>query len=158
MPVPRGPSHYKWKGGKSPSKTSPHLMTRQDDHPFANRDGYVMTHRLIAEKALGRYLDPRNVVHHVDRNPINNANSNLVICEDQAYHALLHRRMRAYEACGNPNARKCWICGQWGMDVIEQGNSDCAHRACRNERDRPRNRMRMRRYRAALKQRKGAKS
>lgn len=63
----------------------------------------VEAHRLIAERAFGRRL-PRTVqVHHVDENHQNNANANLVICQDRAYHALLHMRTNVIRAGGNPN-------------------------------------------------------
>lgn len=56
-------------------------------------EGYKMEHVLLAEKALGRKLPEGAVVHHMDGNPSNNHQPfNLVICPDQAYHALLHKR------------------------------------------------------------------
>lgn len=45
-------------------------------------------------RVLGYALPRKAQVHHVDENPRNNANTNLVVCEDAAYHKLLHRRMR----------------------------------------------------------------
>jgi len=59
----------------------------------------VLAHRLRAERALGRPLPPGAVVHHADgsRSP----DAPLVICQDQAYHLLLHRRMRVKAAGGD---------------------------------------------------------
>lgn len=60
-------------------------------------------HRLIAEAALGKPLPAGAQVHHVDGDRGNNATTNLVICQDQKYHGLLHRRTRVVKAGGNPN-------------------------------------------------------
>lgn len=77
-----------------------------------NRRGYVRVrvngeskqeHAVVAERALGKPLPMRAVVHHVNENRRNNANSNLVICQDDTYHKLLHARARVVRAGGNPN-------------------------------------------------------
>ena len=62
------------------------------------RDGkrVISEHRLIAERVLGRRLKRNEVVHHVDLDPTNNVNSNLVIC-DQDYHLNVMHGMRALE-------------------------------------------------------------
>jgi len=65
--------------------------------------GYVMItvngkskleHIHKAELALGRKLPEGAQVHHLDNIPWNNENSNLVICPDREYHALLHKRAK----------------------------------------------------------------
>lgn len=69
-------------------------------------------HIIIAERALGRALPSGVEVHHFDENGLNNANSNLVICENRAYHAVLHARQRVVAACGDPNIHRiCMKCG-----------------------------------------------
>lgn len=67
------------------------------------------SHRLRAEKALGKPLPPKAVVHHADGSI--DVNAPLVICEDQSYHMLLHYRTRIVRAGGNPNTDKiCYRC------------------------------------------------
>jgi hypothetical protein len=69
---------------------------------------FVGIHRARAERALGKPLPPGAVVHHADGSMSDDAP--LVICQDTAYHGLLHRRMRVRAAGGNPNTDA--ICGR----------------------------------------------
>jgi len=103
------------------------------------RIGERSAHRVIVERALGRSLRGRELVHHVDENPLNNAHTNLVICPDDSYHHLLHRRTRAYRACGNANAYKCRHCKKWdlpgenGMVIYRRGDTHAVragHKLC----------------------------
>lgn len=48
------------------------------------------THRVVAEKILGRPLKKGEVVHHLDGNKRNNAPENLVVFSSQAEHAKWH--------------------------------------------------------------------
>lgn len=71
-------------------------------------------HVVIAERALGHDLPKGAVVHHVDGNTNNNANNNLLICQDQAYHALIHARARVLAAGGHPDVHKiCCYCKEY---------------------------------------------
>ncbi len=58
-------------------------------------------HRIRAERALGHPLPSSAVVHHADGSKHEDAPR--VICQDEAYHHLLHLRMRVKAAGGNPN-------------------------------------------------------
>jgi hypothetical protein len=73
----------------------------------------VGLHVAVAERALGKPLPRGAVVHHIDGDIQNNAPHNLVVCEDRAYHNLIHRRERAMQATGNPDALLCQVCGSY---------------------------------------------
>lgn len=83
------------------------------EHPQAQKQGYVLEHILIAENVLGKPLPPKAVIHHVDGDRQNNSPNNLVICEDNNYHKLLHQRMNALKFGGDKNMRKCIHCKKY---------------------------------------------
>jgi hypothetical protein len=51
-------------------------LIRMPEHPHAS-SGYVRQHRLVIEGQLGRYLDPAEVVAHINRFPSDNRPENL---------------------------------------------------------------------------------
>jgi hypothetical protein len=53
-------------------------------HPDATRKGYVLEHRLVMERELGRPLLRSETVRHKDGNPRNNAPANLVVVKSGA--------------------------------------------------------------------------
>lgn len=57
-----GKNHWHWKGGQL--KRSGYIFILNPKHPFCNMHGYVPRSRLVMEKHLGRYLTPKEVVHH----------------------------------------------------------------------------------------------
>ena len=140
-----GEASLGWKGGKSGDKI--YHAFRMPEHPHANAQGFVREHIFVAEKALGKSLPLGAVVHHADENRKNNANNNLVICQNHAYHKLLHRRMRALRGCGNPNWAKCKFCKEWDDPKnlwVWQGNHFAAHHnRCHNEYQRHKKQRRM---------------
>jgi hypothetical protein len=58
-------------------------------HSDANLNGYVKEHRLVVEASLGRHLTDSEVVHHKDRDRLNNSLNNLEVMT-QSEHARLH--------------------------------------------------------------------
>ena len=73
---------------------------------YAKSNGDKYVHHQKAEAALGRQLKSGEVVHHIDGNPGNNVNTNLVICPNQKYHLLLHSRQRILDKGGHPETDK----------------------------------------------------
>lgn len=90
-----GSAHPRWNGGKFvvKSRNKQYVLVSAYGHP-RNKKGRVFEHILKAEKALGKYLPVNAVIHHIDEDGLNNSNDNLVVCEDNAYHQLIHAKMR----------------------------------------------------------------
>lgn len=98
------------------------LIRRENGTGNINPAGYVdicldgrrkYEHIRVAEAALGKRLRAGAVVHHVNENRSDNRPSNLVICPDDVYHKLLHRRMKALAISGDANKLKCSICKKY---------------------------------------------
>jgi hypothetical protein len=110
--------------------------------PKPRHDGYVghnvsgktkLEHVLVAERAIGKPLPPGAQVHHWDGDRGNNAPRNLVVCPDQAYHRLIHRRMAAFEACGDPTWMPCRLCKRYdapGNLYVAPNSANAYHRTC----------------------------
>ena len=52
-----------WKGGVNKHPAG-YLKEQRKGHPLADRNGYVMQHRLVMEEVLGRQLEVHERVHH----------------------------------------------------------------------------------------------
>lgn len=78
--------HYNWKGGRSVRKDG-YVLVHVPSHPHCRKHApYVYEHRLVMEKAIGRYLLPEEVVHHRDGNPQNNEIENLQLFSENRLH------------------------------------------------------------------------
>ena len=86
-------------------------------HHRKNCRGRVMEHILVVESAMGKELKWPNRVHHINGDRSDNRNCNLVVCEDERYHRLLHTRAKSLKESGNVHNRKCKFCKQY--DKIE---------------------------------------
>lgn len=138
IPIRTGDRNPRWRGGRFVRMG--YVFILQPAHPRADHHGYVLEHLVIAERALGRTLPIEVEVHHVNEVRTENAGWNLVICEDGAYHKLLHRRTRAYRATGNVHARKCPFCKTFDVieNMVQATKKTFFHRLCRNAENRRR--------------------
>lgn len=136
---PCGPDNHNWRGG---------LVVDQDGYirERVAAESYKLAHHSVAERALGRPIPSGVVVHHVNEDRQDNRPGNLVICQDQSYHQLIHRRSRALRACGHAGWLLCRFCKQYedpaNMHVSRARPWQAHHRECeaRNQRERRRRR------------------
>ena len=98
-----------WKGGRIVDQDG-YILLKTPHHPHATAIGYVREHRLVAERHLGRFLLPSEVVHHVNGDKQDNRIENLEVFASNAEHL-------AHELAGR--------CPQWtpeGFAKIQKAN------------------------------------
>ena len=81
-----GHFNHKWIGGRRYFQG--YYMLYVPGHPSANRN-YVLEHRVIMEKHLGRFLKTEETVHHKNHNKSNNRLENLELMSREE-HCRMH--------------------------------------------------------------------
>lgn len=134
----KGKNHHIWNGGIY--KKNGYAYVLKKGHPKAIKGGYVRRSHLVAETILGKPLPSKAIVHHVSGIRNDDRPQNLVICENQKFHLLLHRREIALRKCGHANWRKCPFCKQYDdpNNLCIYSNGFVCHKECRNQYNRDR--------------------
>lgn len=83
---------HHWKGGVKIDRGR--VLIYSPNHPFRTKQGYVYEHRLVMEEHLGRYLTPKEIVHHIDFNKKNNRLDNLYLFSSDKEHRKYHNTIR----------------------------------------------------------------
>lgn len=116
------------------------------EHPDTTKSGWMMEHRFVMERLLGRRLSRIEVVHHRDRNGLNNDPENLELEADRGSHLAVEHcmegvsaRMAAYPRCscgartafGETVCWKCWsksqTCPTCGRQNRKMARRDVCH-------------------------------
>lgn len=98
-----------WKGGRR-LDNGRYWLIYNPNHPHCRKSGVVLEHRIVAEKTLGRYLSPSEVVHHIDGNGLNNSPENLQVFQSNAQHLAheLKGKCPKWTPEGKLKLRKLW--------------------------------------------------
>jgi len=82
--IGRAESHYNWKGGINLNRQGYIIEYVKKDNPFFpmatsghSAGGYILQHRLVMAKHLGRYLESYEIVHHINGVKTDNGLENL---------------------------------------------------------------------------------
>jgi len=80
-----GKNHLRWKGGRIKMGVG-YIGIWKPNHPFHEKRGYISEHRLIVEQQIGRYLQPKEIVHHINSIRDDNRPENLMLFNRQYAH------------------------------------------------------------------------
>ena len=90
-------------------KKGDYLYAVVRNHPKATKHGYVLHHRIVMENAIGRLLEPGEVVHHLDENGHNNDIANLCLMTAQEHNRHHSTTGRTFVQCVCPNCGVTFI-------------------------------------------------
>lgn len=103
-----GEKHWNYKG-YSYKHSKGYIMIHRPEHPRADRRGYVLEHRLIMEKKIGRYLFPTEDVHHKNEVKDDNRIENLELLTHGKHTTLTNTIDMSNRICSICKTKKTYI-------------------------------------------------
>lgn len=138
----KGSENPQWRGGRFKSNQG-YIHIKAWPHPFHNIQGYVLEHRLVMEKNIGRFLKEEEIVHHINGIKDDNRIENLQII-DRASHATLHCKGKKIPGFGKNRKRfpkPCKTCGKMIQRLKRPKTAfcsqSCASKSFRKHQPRP---------------------
>jgi hypothetical protein len=92
FPQITGKNNGNWKGGTM-GDCKGYILILQPSHPNTNHAGYIRRSHLIMEKYLERYLQPEEIVHHINGIKDDDRIENLQLCKNLKVHNNYHPRI-----------------------------------------------------------------
>lgn len=90
----------RWTGGRKISRCGYIEVLLSPNDPYikmARKSRYVLEHRLVVAKSLGRCLEEYEIVHHRDSNPQNNNLNNLELIGDGGHNTMVEKTIKNKE-------------------------------------------------------------
>ena len=104
MRIRKGAAHPFWRGGRVVDSRG-YVLLHMPQHPQANANGYVLEHRLVMERHIGRLLRRDEHVHHRNENRADNRIENLEVVS-RAEHNRIHKSAPGW-SFGHGSCRRC---------------------------------------------------
>ena len=90
-----GKKHPAWKGGRrNGGEGYGYIRAYCPTHPYCDDRGYILEHRLVMEKHLGRTILPTEVVHHINGIKDDNRIENLMLFSSRGSHTSFELKGR----------------------------------------------------------------
>jgi len=88
-----GNLNHNWQGGIT-KHIKGYIYVYCPNHPSNPKNGYVLEHRLVMEKKLGRYLTKDEIVHHNNGIKDDNREENLSLFCNASSHTIFERSLQ----------------------------------------------------------------
>lgn len=117
----QGPEAARWAGGRCIDPDG-YVRIKLPGHPNANKRGYILEHRLVMARHLGRPLTSHELVHHKNEVRTDNRISNLQLVT-RGEHMQLHHALDRWSL-----KHKCCVsCGTIDKKHAARGMCDCCY-------------------------------